>query len=265
MILNGHFLPGGVPLTLDKGVNETYRGVIEVGGSRIVAYVKFAPARQLVNELFASALGQLAGVKVPRSFLVKVSLADYPASPFLQAIGTDALAFASEEVGRGTVLRRVSVSSAPALAAFFRTWKQWPDAASFDDWIANADRHPGNMLIGSAGEVWLIDHSHAFTGPVWAAADLDPSVSTKNQLCQVACGCISMTERLGAYTASLLAAGIFENVKVADAAIAAHIAHHLVAGDANSLTNFATVRPSDVPDRISAHLGLPSLKLGVPA
>jgi len=58
-------------------------------------------------------------------------------------------------------------------------------AAAFDEWVANADRHNGNLLMGTTGEVWLIDHSHAFTGDTWTAAGLSAFGYTpvnKNQL-----------------------------------------------------------------------------------
>src|SRR4029077_8989193 len=48
----GHFLPGGQLLKVEKGVSETYTGMVEVGERRHNAYVKFLPERELVNELF---------------------------------------------------------------------------------------------------------------------------------------------------------------------------------------------------------------------
>jgi hypothetical protein len=44
----------------------------------------------------------------------------------------------------------------------------------FDSWAANVDRHVGNLLIGSNGGPWLIDHGRCFTGNTWQVSDLDP-------------------------------------------------------------------------------------------
>ena len=175
MIQLGHFLPGGTPLVDGKGVNETYIGMIEVGPQRLRAYVKLMPDRQLVNELLASVLGRLVGLPVPRGFLVLVQRSDYPSSSYLLQNGFDAAsAFAVEELPHRALDRRADLASAEARKALLCAWSKWPEAACFDDWIANADRHPGNLLVGGPGEVWLIDHSHAFTGDKWPRPDLCP-------------------------------------------------------------------------------------------
>jgi predicted unusual protein kinase regulating ubiquinone biosynthesis (AarF/ABC1/UbiB family) len=42
-----------------------------------------------------------------------------------------------------------------------RDWPRALQAGCFDEWIANADRHHGNILIQGNGNFSLIDHSHA--------------------------------------------------------------------------------------------------------
>jgi len=265
MIKRGHFLPGGTLLTDDKGVNETYRGTIEVGPSRIDAYVKLMSGRQLVNELAASVLGRLVGLRMPRAFLVLVRQSDYSHSPAVQAASGDVIAFATEAVGSGSALRRVTLNSPAAFALFLKSWKEWPEAATFDEWIANADRHPGNVLIGQFGEVWLIDHSHAFTGPSWNAATLNPLVFVPNQLCDHASKCISLADRFNAYAAALNVSALFAVINAENALRTAYIDQQVNTADFSALASFVALRASKPYEAISVRLGLPGLSLGAPA
>jgi hypothetical protein len=265
VIEQGHFLPGGSRLVDDSGVNETYRGIVEVGANRIPAYVKLLPERQLANELAASLIGRLAGLKLPRAFIVLVRKEDYPQSPAVQLAGSDLIGFATEAVGDGSAARRIRLDSPAAVALFLGSWKEWPAAATFDEWIANADRHPGNVLIGQPGEVWLIDHSHAFTGTNWTASSLNPSARVGNQICDAAGACITLTDKFNAYAAALSAAQTFAGVDVLQALGFSYMSELLEPEEHAALTSFLSARVDSVHDSISARLGLPGLTLGVHA
>lgn len=63
--------------------------------------------------------------------------------------------------------------------------KNWPylhNAAAFDEWVANGDRHFGNILFAGQDDFYLIDHGHCFTGPGWSRKKLDPEVKISNKL-----------------------------------------------------------------------------------
>lgn len=47
-----------------------------------------------------------------------------------------------------------------------------PDVVSFDEWLLNADRHPGNLLRASASKLALIDHGRIIINEYWQAAHL---------------------------------------------------------------------------------------------
>lgn len=262
MIRLGHFLPGGVRLGHDSGLNETYRGIIESGSERITAYVKFCPGKELINELFTSVLARKAGLRVPRAFLVKVAASDYPHSPAIQRVGTDALAFATEAVIGETVLRRINFRSRPACVMFLSTWDEWIDVASFDDWTANTDRNLGNLLVGARGDVWLIDHGRAFTGATWTAATLNSAIVTTNKLCHWASGHLTFAEKLAAYQRSIQAGKNFGSVDCAQAIDQSLVSKFLSTAEKISLLSFVQGRSGQVHDRISDALGLPGLKLG---
>lgn len=263
MIQLGHFLPGASPLTTEKGSNETYRGIVEVGTARLAAYVKLLPDRQLVNELLASVLGQLVGLPLPRGFLVSARLEDYPSSIVLQESGQPEMpAFAVETIAHQSLNRRLDLVSKPARELLFRTWPHWYRAACFDDWIANADRHTGNLLVGGRGEIWLIDHSLAFTGPKWVGASLDPDLLTENQLCQAMSVCLTPSEKALVMQECHAAVQQFASINAVQAAHLAELVNLLEPSDLNSLTTFVSTRVGSVAHRIGACLGVPELPLG---
>lgn len=263
MIGLGHLLPGAARLGADSGLNETYRGIVETKAERLTAYVKFCPGKELANELFASVLARMSGLQVPRAFLVKVTAAEYSHSNYLKAHAlTEALAFATEAIAGDTVLRRVNFNCTAASALFFQKWKEWADTASFDDWVANSDRNLGNLLIGKAGEVWLIDHGRAFMGEAWTATSLDPTVLTLNKLCIWANSALGLSEKFVAHAQSVKASKVFAGVNC-DIALATSRADTLLStGDHVALSAFVMSRAKSVHDRIGKLLGVPALNLG---
>lgn len=263
MIELGYALPGGTILTGDRGVNETYRGLIEIGSARLSAYIKLLPDRQLVNELLASVLGRIAGLPIPRGFLVEVRRTDYPNSPLMTTHGLAATpAFAIEAVALQSVIRRLDLHSPTARERLLRAWPHWYSAAAFDDWIANADRHPGNLLVGAPGEAWMIDHGHAFTGDKWQAVHLQPDVVTRNQLGQVMGTWLKPPEKALAMQACHTAVQRFSSVDTVQATRLAHVVAQLSAPDLDALTKFVTERVHSVAARIGSIIGMPGLPLG---
>ncbi len=265
MIDIGYALPGGTPLTVDKGINETYRGIVEIGGSRFPAHIKLLPNRQLVNELLASVLGRMAGLPIPRAFLVEFELSDYPASPYLASTGLPmSPAFAVETIPAQSVLRRLDLRSPAAQEQMLRAWPKWYDAASFDDWIANADRHPGNLLVGSPGEVWLIDHSHCFTGSNWTAAGLVADVTTTNQLGNMMKIHLTPNEKAQALQDCYLAIQQFASIDTVYARSLALLGTYADSADLDALMNFVANRVHTISARMCACVGMPALPFGAP-
>jgi hypothetical protein len=69
-----------------------------------------------------------------------------------------------------------------ALLAEITKWGDLGHLYAYDAWIANVDRHAGNLLFGGNSEFWLIDHGHCFTGPNWQPEQLDPDAEYRNRL-----------------------------------------------------------------------------------
>lgn len=264
MIELGHFLPGAKLLEEEKGVSETYIGVVETSDRRINAYVKLLPDRELANELVVSELARRAGLDTPDAYLVMAARQDYPTSPQfqLQPKALTMPAFATAAMGLKSFRRRADLQSPDAKKAFVGAWKQWADVLGFDDWTANGDRHPGNFLVGGPGEVWLIDHGYAFTGPAWSADKLDPDVLVANRLWnEVLSGCVDEAEKRPATKQIRARMQKFGDVDLQGSFDSAHLRYYLTSTEMKLLKIFLTDRVTSVAMRLCRLLGIPELPL----
>lgn len=254
-----HLLPGGTCLSEDDGgLSETYRGVIETATDKRLAYVKLLPAKQLVNELVCCVLGRSIGLPIPDGFLVAVLRDDYPDSPGLQASGlSDALAFGSVSLPHPDLRRRIRLGGLAAQDEFVRTWTGWREAMTFDEWIANRDRNTGNLLVGGEGDVWLIDHNNAFTGPSWVAADLQPGVSIRNQVAENIAPRLTLPQRHAALQVVQQLSAQYTSVDIDETLILSRCEPFLTMSDLAALRDFLRSRTAELLKLIGPRLGLP--------
>lgn len=177
-------LPGAVAFN-EGNINDTYRALIELAdGTTIGAIVKDLEAKELANELLAAILADALELPVPKAFLAAVDPGDLAVTKGPANSDGDRLVFASADVAVPNVFVRYSEnpSSSDALLGALTAWPNLGRLYGFDSWIANVDRHAGNLLFGSGGEAWLIDHGWSFTGPSWTAADLDAKAEYRHRL-----------------------------------------------------------------------------------
>lgn len=253
-------LPGAAALDInDKGVNETFVGLIETSTEHHRAYIKVLDSRQLVNELVCSTLGRAIGLPIPEGFIVRARSSDLPESANLANHQGEALIFACADVGHPSLKRRLAQDGNEYAQLLLKTWKEWDTTAIFDEWIANPDRHPGNLLIETANKVWLIDHSHAFTGPNWNTADLMPERTVKNQVADVVFPELPLPARMAVRSKAAELAKLFSIVKPDDALSACHVTHFMGPQDLAALRNFITGRVEKIFDLISTRLGIPNM------
>jgi hypothetical protein len=176
----------------DQGIanlSDTYRGQILIGTSEVrTAIIKDIPVREVANEVLAATLAIAISLPVPPPFIALASPSDLNAK-HASKLGASSLLFASADVNSPSVAQIVVAQSAQAqIAAMKVVAKLLVDCGwlgefyGFDGWSANIDRHVGNVLIGSNGQPWLIDHGRSFTGTAWTAADLDPSKLYRHRL-----------------------------------------------------------------------------------
>jgi hypothetical protein len=254
-----HLLPGATRLTGDEtGINETYRGVVETVSDKRLAYVKLLPAKQLVNEVVCSVLGRSIGLSIPEGFLVAVLRNDYPDSLALQASGLDdALGFGVVSLPHPDLRRRIKMEGVAVVEQFIKTWSSWREAMTFDEWVANCDRNQGNLLVGAEGDVWLIDHSHAFTGPSWVAVDLQPGVSVPNQIADNIVPTLTLPQRHATWQLVQQLSAQFAAVDIENVLGLSRCDAFLGSADATALRDFLRLRTAELLRLIGQRLGLP--------
>jgi hypothetical protein len=259
-IQTGNVVPGANLLGADeRGVNETHIGFVDLPSGRVRAYIKVLGGRQLINELVATTLGRCLGLSIPEGLLVRARPSDLADSAVLAAHGAEAMLFASRETCAPDLKRRIKDEGAGAIAALLNDWKDWASCMTFDEWIANADRHEGNILFGGPGDIWLIDHSHAFTGPNWNPQDLLPNGIWGNQIAAERIPALAFSERIEAkkWVAELIPTlSAVDCQSVFAASMAAAL---MLPPDAAALQSFVSSRVSHLYDILSHRLGIPNI------
>ena len=172
----------------EGNVNDTYRGQVITDG-RVVRHgvIKDLDVIQLANELFAHALARHVGLPIPDCYIgmVRPGILAVSKGPVLNDGAR--LVFVSADVKVPNLTHRILTADATAQAALLAEVTGWSELGklyAFDAWIANTDRHQGNLLFGSPSEAWLIDHGHSFTGPTWKPEDLNPASEVQNRLAE---------------------------------------------------------------------------------
>ena len=138
-----------------------------------------------------------------------------------------------------------------------RTWTGWADALAFDDLIANRDRNAGNLLVGAPGEVWLIDHGKAFTGPAWRPEHLDPTVVTRNDIARELVPHIGLPERYRALRRATEMAELCKKLDITEVLKEAFVAAFASEEEISALRNFLLKRPQQLVRIVGIRLGLP--------
>ncbi|MGY9038331.1 MAG: HipA family kinase [Rhodobacterales bacterium] len=173
--------------SFDEGnINDTFRGQVLTSDSEThQAIIKDLDLIQLCNELLACCLARTIGLPIPESFLgiVRPGVLNVSKAPLLQ--DGSRLVFVSVDVKVPNVTYRWCGSDTDGKKALLDEVTKWSDLGNlyaYDTWIANVDRHMGNLLFGGKGEFWLIDHGHSFTGPNWKPDQLNPEGEYMNRL-----------------------------------------------------------------------------------
>lgn len=263
----GYLLPGAVLLSgADSGFFETYQGIVETPGGKTRAYVKLLGKKALINELVSMLLGRASGLPIPDGLLVTVSAKDYPDSPFLHSQGLQStIAYGSVSADAPSLARRYSVENdddeEDAFNALLATWDGWQEAAVFDEWIANGDRHSGNLLLGAKNVIWLIDHSHAFKGPNWHFNDLRPSTYTKNQLAAHVERVMTQSQKYQFKKLINSQISTYKNIPTDEVIDGSKASAFLSTEDVDALSRFISERLDKLPDLLASHIGMPSLSV----
>ncbi len=247
----------------ENNVNDTFRGqILDSEGRTRPAIIKDLDAIQLCNELLAHCIAREVGLPIPDCYL---GLARHGVMRLTKAppvSGNSRLVFASVDVKVPNVVYRWRGSNLEARKALLGEISKWGNLGhlyAYDTWIANIDRHAGNLLFGGNGEFWLIDHGHCFTGPTWSPDDLDPESEYRNRLSEWLTGELKVEQKKRhAESMRNFGAGI-ENFEFSDVAKNSRISNLISIQRSTALKDFLENRVPMVPLLASRALGMPTM------
>ena len=256
-------LRGAAPFKANGNVNDTYRGMFLLPDqTRRHGIFKDLNLQELVNELLAATLGRELGLPIPNPYLGLSPIGTMAAKMCPLADGSGHLVFVSQDVGTPNLVQQVQAGGAVLASLLVDVLKDWVSLGNvyaFDAWIANTDRHPGNLLIGGPGNIWLIDHGYAFTGPAWQPNDLDPILAYRHKLSEWLTGCLSATQKVEKGRDAAVFATKIAMVPVDQAVADGGVDKLLSQSAADALKGFLMKRVQYVPQHARAALGVPAL------
>lgn len=145
-------------------------GVIRDSHLKIPLAQPGLPCRHLINEAVGWLLARACGLPVPpvAGYMLLEAEQLLDAHPDLDkhAASGGALAWVCS-TEPATVLRLTRSEAEQLVLDEIREWAHAPGTAALDEWIANADRHAGNLLRRAPKDFVLIDHDNALTGAHW--------------------------------------------------------------------------------------------------
>lgn len=157
LIDKGRLLRGAVPVN-NENVNPVWRGNIVLDdGGRAVAFVKMLSKRDLAVECLCAVIGREFGLPIPRPFLVTVQPDTLKGITLIK----EEVLFGSERSASPDLAEHLSDETGIEVMAELYRWRKSFDLGIFDDWMANPDRHPRNLLYDGESKFTPIDHSHA--------------------------------------------------------------------------------------------------------
>jgi hypothetical protein len=247
----------------EHNINDTFRGQVLTSDGKVrQAIIKDLNIVQLCNELVAHCLAREVGLPIPDGYLglVRPGVLEVSKSPTTS--NGSRLVFVSVDVKVPNVTYRWQGSDASGRRALLGQIIEWGDLGhlyAYDTWIANVDRHAGNLLFGGDSEFWLIDHGHCFTGPDWQAGQLNPDNEYRNRLSEWLTGCLTFDQKkkrasevrkFGAEIIDFDATETSENSRIADL---------LPVQQVDDLKQFLEKRTARVPLDASKALGVPQM------
>lgn len=139
----------------------------------ISAYAKKLSETDFMVELLTALIGREINLPIPE--------------PVIALTATDEIWFASVDAKHPDLSRRLTATGNTIpptpnnlkILSKLADWQLISEAIGFDEWIANGDRHPGNILYDGNGIYYLIDHNQAMRLP------FAPDAPITNQLLNI--------------------------------------------------------------------------------
>lgn len=245
----------------ENNVNDTFRGQVLTSDNKTrQAIIKDLNLVQLCNELVAHSLAREVGLPIPDCYLGLARLDVLKVSKAPVTTDGSRLVFVSVDVKIPNVTFRWMGSDAAGRKALLDQIAKWGDLGhlyAFDAWIANVDRHQGNLLFGGENEFWLIDHGHCFTGPNWQADQLDPDVEYRNRLSEWLTMHLSIAQKKQRASEARKFGSDIEEFDATETSKNSRITDLLPLQNVIALKEFLENRSAKVPVHASKALGIP--------
>lgn len=253
-------LPGAEPFK-EGNVNETFRGQVLLGDRTVRgAILKDLDPRQLANELLVSALARRAGLPTPDAYLALVRVGDLPVMHGPALTDGNRLVFASVDVKVPNITFRAqgaTIEQQQRLVDEILGWAGLGSLYGFDAWVANVDRHPGNLLFGGKEQVWLIDHGHCLSGPAWTPEDLRVDGDYHSRLTEWLTSRMDLAQKKKRSAEANRLATDLQLIDVDEVTSASHVRALLPTAHIAAASGFLKGRVDKVPRHASKALGVP--------
>ena len=191
---------GTVAYNDERGVTPSYTAPLDSDDGSLIplAYVKDLAPKELLNELLGASIGCSLGLPMPAAYLAIASEDQGPwkHSPVIDNNG-HRLLFATIAVDSPRQMLFHYKNLGHAITRRLIDWPHFEGMIAFDEWLANVDRHLGNILVSGDGAFWLIDHSHLLSSNEWEADKIKQSASASfiNKIADWIKGLVSEHER----------------------------------------------------------------------
>jgi hypothetical protein len=141
-----------------RGQHPLFYGLVRFpGGHQYHAYIKLLPPKQMFSEVLSALIGQYLGLPVPYTSVVIARGSQ------VGVTSPRVICLASVDTGAKPIARMVRLEE---VSDAINSWSKKRVSVVFDEIIANADRNLRNVLLGSDGKLWLIDHEEALGEPL---------------------------------------------------------------------------------------------------
>lgn len=183
-------------------ITDTYQGQILTRNQELkTAILKDLAPKELANEILAASLASAIGLPVPPAFIGITEPGNPCATRTIMQDGRG-LMFASVNVSSPSVASLVKAPTSDEALALLQpivellAKQPWlGELYGFDAWVANVDRHIGNVLFATGTGIWIIDHGRCFTGPNWIPNDLVADRAYSHRLSEWLTNFLSPAER----------------------------------------------------------------------
>ncbi len=136
---------------------------LNLGAESVPMYLRIGEGEALVAELLCGCLARVMQLPAPEVFLVFVLPGRLRKSKILprDKVG---LYVGTRDIGGRSFAQMVSDDAAAAFPLLLN-WSELGTVAAFDEWLANSDRNPGNLIYVDQS-LHIIDHAEAFGGSI---------------------------------------------------------------------------------------------------